>query len=45
MRRKNVNANKSTIVCFVPLRLFAVMDVVPPERNIKLEVGRGAEAP
>ena len=39
MRRKNVNVNKSTIVCFVPLRLFGVMDVAPPERNIMLEKG------
>ncbi len=39
MRRKNVNANKSTIVCFVPLRLFGVMGVTLSERNIMLGAG------
>ena len=39
MRRKNINLNKSTIVCFVLLRLFGVMDVVSPGRNIRLGVG------
>ena len=39
MRRKNINVNKSTIVCFVLLRLFGLMDVVPPGGNIMVVVG------
>ena len=39
MKRKNVNANKSTIACFVPCTLFGVMGVMLSVRNIMLGAG------